>query len=175
VAICCAWNKALADGELTYSIAGGDAAVQDVLRSAVRGWDDALPGLTLREVPSRADIRVTFGGDTGAPSEGTGGAQGLATTTLNARHFIVRVEIAMQGDLAPGNREGLEQVTMHEVGHALGLGHADFNGDLMSPTVPPSSAPVPACDAAAVTEANRWKLIEDAPRPHAPAADWFAC
>jgi len=27
------------------------------------------------------------------------------------------------------------QIAKHELGHALGLGHANFNGDLMSPTL----------------------------------------
>ena len=56
VAICCAWGSKLADGVLTYSVAGSDQTALSILRGAVQAWDDALPDLTMTQVTSKADI-----------------------------------------------------------------------------------------------------------------------
>src|SRR5437763_15468024 len=52
LALCCAWGRSIDDGNLTYSIASPDAASRAVIRRAVEGWDAALPGLSLRQVPA---------------------------------------------------------------------------------------------------------------------------
>ena len=174
VGICCAWGNRLSDGELTYSVTGDDPTALSILRSAVQAWDEALPELSLKEVPpgekkrsKRADIAIVYGRGTadGGESPHATGAQGLTTTYLNQRRMVTRVEIGIDGGEAPIHAGAVEQIAKHELGHALGLGHANFDGDLMSPLVQPTPAPIPLCDINAVREANSWKMIHNARRP----------
>jgi hypothetical protein len=50
------------------------------------------------------------------------------------------------------------QIAKHEMGHALGLGHAHFDANLMAEKVNDGTAFVSGCENKAVIEANYWKL-----------------
>lgn len=173
VGICCAWGNRLSDGVLTYSVAGSDATALSIVRNAVHEWDQAFPDLILDEVEpnwkkksQRADISIVYGPGTADGGEThTSGAQGLTTTYLNNRRMVTRVEIGVDGGPSPVNAGAVEQIAKHELGHALGLGHANWDGDLMSPFVQPTPAPIPLCDIDAVRKANSWKMIDNAKRP----------
>lgn len=52
-------------------------------------------------------------------------------------------------------------VAKQVTGHALGLGHANFYGNLMAETVNDGTATVPECEINAVATANDWKLGEN--------------
>jgi hypothetical protein len=180
VAICCAWGSRLSDGVLTYSVTGTDDTALSLVRGAIQAWDDALPELTLTEVPpggkrrsDKPDIAIVYGPGSadGGESPHATGASGLTTTYLNSRRMVLRVEIGIDGGPSPVNAGAIEQIAKHEVGHALGLGHANWDGDLMSPLVQPTSAPIPVCDINAVRQANSWKMVNNSRRPKpAPAA-----
>ena len=75
---------------------------------------------------------------------GEGRTEGQAVTSFTRRGLISKVEITIQGALAPANTGGLGQIAKHEFGHALGLGHTNYEGNLMSPAVSPDPQPVPA-------------------------------
>jgi hypothetical protein len=167
VAICCAWGSKLSGGVLTYSVTGNDPTVLSILRGAVRAWDDALPDLTMTEVTRKADIAILYGpgAANGGESPGGTGARGLTTSYLNGRRLVLRVEIGIDGGPAPVNAGAIEQIAKHEVGHALGIGHANWDGDLMSPLVNPTPAPIPACDIHAVIQANSWWMVDHGRRP----------
>src|SRR5437899_2485869 len=139
LALCCAWGKSLEHGNLTYSILSPDAASAEVIRQAVREWDADLPALTLSEVPVGlpADIAIRF-----MPAEGR--TEGQAVTSFTRRGLISKVEITIQGAPAPANAGGLGQIAKHEFGHALGLGHTNYEGNLMSPAVSPDPHAIPA-------------------------------
>ena len=127
--------------------------------------------ITLTEVPvaSPADISIRF-------NPGEGRTEGQAVTSFTKRGLISKVEITIQGALAPGNSGGLGQIAKHEFGHALGLGHTNYEGNLMSPAVSPDPQPVPPCVVQGVIEANRWKMIEPvAKRPAPPRVSQVAC
>jgi hypothetical protein len=181
VAICCAWGNRISDGVLTYSVSGSDPTALSILRGAVQAWDEALPDVSFTEVApggkkrsSRADITMVFGPGTadGGETHDASGASGLTTTYMNSKRMILRVEIGVDGGPSPINAGAVEQIAKHEVGHALGLGHANFDGDLMSPLVQPTPAPIPACDINAVREANSWKMVDHSRRPKpAPAPE----
>jgi hypothetical protein len=178
--ICCAWGRSLADGNLTYSMVGNDPVTLDVMRGAVRAWDDALTPITLTEVPPdrKPDIVIQFRGATGAGLGGTessGGTQGEAVTTFTRRGLIHHVDVTVDGPPAPANAGGIEQITKHEVGHALGVGHVNFDGDIMSPIVNPQSSPLSGCDLNGVVEANRWQTMEGRPAARPPSATQIAC
>ena len=178
--ICCAWGKSLADGDLTYSLMGDDPLTLDVMRRAVRAWDDALAPITLTEVgpDQRPDIAIWFHGPAGAGiggTEGAGGTQGEAVTMFNQRGLIRHVEVTVNGPPAPANAGGIEQITKHELGHALGVGHVNFDGDIMSPIVNPQSSPLSGCDLNGVIEANRWQTMDGRPAARRPSATQIAC
>jgi hypothetical protein len=50
-----------------------------------------------------------------------------------------------------------EQITKHEIGHVFGLGHANFDGNLMTTKVNHGSGSISNCEIDAVHKANqRW-------------------
>jgi len=184
VAICCAWGNRLSDGVLTYSVSGDDATALSIVRSAIQAWDEALPELSLTEVSpggkkrsAKPDISIVYGPGTadGGETPHATGAQGLTTTYLNSRRMVLRVEIGIDGGAAPVNAGAIEQIAKHEVGHALGLGHANWDGDLMSPLVQPTAAPIPPCDVNAVRQANSWKMVDNGRKPKPAPASQMAC
>jgi hypothetical protein len=171
LALCCAWGRGLDDGNLTYSVTSPDTPSTQVIRTAIRDWDTELPALTLTEVSvaSPADVTIRF-----TPAEGR--TEGQAVTSFTRRGLISKVEITIQGALAPGNSGGLGQIAKHEFGHALGLGHTNYEGNLMSPAVSPDPQPVPPCVVQGVIEANRWKMLDpQAKRPTPPRVSQVTC
>lgn len=151
IAVCCSWDSSLADGELTYSISGADSLAVQVVRNAVEEWDVVLAGFALTEVPDGADIEIRF--------ERADDRRGKTRHTLDEQGLIAGAQLTIFGDAA-SDIEAVRQVAKHEIGHALGAGHADGDGDLMSPTVSGGSARISQCDIDAVIAANRWKLVD---------------
>lgn len=172
IGVCCAWNGKLSDGELTYKISGGDAAAQSIVRGAVEEWETKVEGLTLTEVSGRdkADINIKF-------KKGGGQIQGQALRKFDRQGFINSVDLNISGSAfgSPNNADIVGQITKHEFGHALGIDHANFDGDLMSPTVSGGSTAISDCDVKAVVAANHWKLVDEASPPHAPHVDHVHC
>jgi hypothetical protein len=171
LALCCAWGKSLDDGNLTYSIFSPDAPSGEIIRRAVEEWDADLPALTLSEVPvgGPADITIRY-----TPAEGR--TEGQAVTSFTKKGLISKVEVSIQGALAPANAGGLGQIAKHEFGHALGLGHTNYEGNLMSPAVSPDPQPVPPCVIQGVIEANRWKMVDpQGRRPSPPRVSQVVC
>ncbi|MGH8990434.1 MAG: matrixin family metalloprotease [Acidimicrobiia bacterium] len=168
--LCCAWGKTLADDVLTYSVAAPDPATADVMRAAVREWDDVLAVTFLEAAPADGpDVTMSF-------SDYAGRTEGQAVTSFTQRGLIRRVEITIKGGRAPDNSGGILQIAKHEFGHALGLGHANYDGTLMSEAVSPEPSPIPGCAIQGVTEANRWKMVDpQSKRPHAPRASEISC
>src|SRR5581483_1436233 len=99
--LCCAWGRSLDDGALTYSIFSPDGPSTQVIRNAIREWDGDLPALRLTEVPvgSPADVAIRF-------TPGQGRTEGQAVTSFTRRGLISKVEITIQGALAPANAGG---------------------------------------------------------------------
>lgn len=172
ISICCAWGDKLADGELTYRISGGDDAAKQAVRNAIEEWDSTVAGLTLTEITGKvkADIDVKF-------KNGGGRIAGQTLRSFDSTGFVDGVRITISGSAfgSPNNIATVEQVTKHEIGHALGLGHANFDGDLMSTTVQTGTGTISACDVDGVIEANHWKLVDSADAPHDPHVTHVHC
>ena len=166
--ICCAWNGILSDGVLTYKISGGDAVAHATVRGAVEDWE-SVAGLTLTQVfGTGADISVKF-------KTGGGMIAGQALRKFDRQGFISSVNLTISGSGfgLRNSQATIAEITRHEMGHALGLGHANFD-DLMDPTVGGSSL-ISSCDREGVRQANHWKLADGAATPHQPHVTHIGC
>lgn len=109
-----------AGGTLRVDTSGLNAEGQAVARDAMAVWTDAC-GIAFQEVTTGAQIVF---------DDAQSGAYAI-TSTFNAS--IVQAEINIAADFATGAY--YKQTFIHELGHALGLGHAgnyNFTGDFES-------------------------------------------
>ena len=175
--VCCAWNgDALADDALTYKVSGGSSVLQQRAADGVENWE-ALPG-DLRFDPvsgnTKADVtmKLTKGG--GPFVAGQTGLKFQLNRTASA-FFIKAASITVFGarsDTDDGDE--VEEIAAHEFGHALGVGHANDSGYLMSLSLPEIPGPEPtACDLDAVEAANEWYFNNQSPAP--PSVDHVDC
>jgi predicted Zn-dependent protease len=63
----------------------------------------------------------------------------------------------------------VEQIAKHEMGHALGLGHANFGGNLMTELVNDGTGTIDDCEIKSVNEANQWKLKDGSDSAYGPS------
>jgi hypothetical protein len=102
-------------------------------------------------------------------------------TTFYGDGFIGKVEITINKKVQgyEFDTKTIGQIAKHEMGHALGLGHANFDANLMAEKVNDGTAFVSECEIKAVIEANYWKLgqnEEDAnSMPDYPHENSMAC
>jgi Matrixin len=192
IKICCTWGEELADGELTFMIRdeGDDTNQESVnyqsmdsstlknnaVRNAAKEWDQKINGLTFREVQNRydADIEIRF-------RESGGEAAGLTRNLFDRFGLITKSFITIYEREFPFGfgEDQIEQIAKHEIGHALGLGHANFNDSLMSTHVHYGTGNISTCEIQAVYEANYWKLnhIDDSTnyRIYQPNSNYLEC
>jgi predicted Zn-dependent protease len=189
ILICCSWGAKIANGVLTYKIIGGSASDQQSVRNAIGEWNTNIKGLQFAEISngSMADVDVYFNHRAinihgGAHTTNGGGRNirvaipGETMSNFDNSGFITHVAITISKS-AFGNSLGsnkLQQISMHELGHALGLGHANFNGDLMSPVLNTEAKVISKCDVSGVLQANQWKF-ESNNSPQPPHLDHVNC
>ena len=162
VQVCCGWGEELQDGILTYKVDDNDvsdeekAAVQD----AIEEWDTKIDRLELEEASDNSDITVEFADGNDDGEEGEEEIAGMTETTFYEDTFIGKVEITINKKIQDFrfDTKTIGQIAKHEMGHALGLGHANFDANLMAEKVNDGTAFVSECEIKAVIEANYWKL-----------------
>jgi Matrixin len=188
IQICCAWDDKLAGGKLTYKMIGGDTSAHRAVRDAINSWTTKLNGLTFTEISGKtnfADIMINF------DNNGKSSVNNLATvkgshrvdtvgqtmTTVSSTGLISNaVTTVSEGAFgSPFSKAQLKQIAMHEIGHALGIGHANFKGDLMSPMLNNEIGTISQCDVRAVLAANQWELGAAGLTPQAPKVNQIAC
>jgi hypothetical protein len=171
ISICCTWGEEFADGELTFIIRDDDDDNQDsvsiqniesnilkneAVYSAIEEWDQGIEGLTFREVQSRydANMEIRF-------REGEIDVAGATRNFFDRYGLITKsfVTIYERGFPFEFSNNQIEQIAKHEIGHVLGLGHANFDNTLMATRVHYGSGTISECEIQAVYEANHWKLI----------------
>jgi predicted Zn-dependent protease len=172
IQICCSWGEKLADGSLTYMISESNSDIQQAVRTSIKDWDSKIINLQLDEISKSkngADIEVTFKKD----------GKEIAGRTINnfdRYGFIDNVQLTISKN-AFGTKfdtKIIEQIAKHEMGHALGLGHANFAGNLMTEQVNDGTGTIADCEIKAVNEANQWKL-DHSDHPYAPTKSKVQC
>ena len=180
IQICCTWGHNLLDGILTYYVETESSTKQhqDEVRNAVQEWDRNLDSLELEEISSKkkGDILIEFQKDYEG-NEREKMAVGQSTNTLDYSGFIDKVQIIVYRGTSEYefDEDIIQRIVEHEMGHALGLGHANFDGNLMAEKVNDGTENVSECETKAVLEANYWKLIANGIEPAMPEKDEIIC
>jgi predicted Zn-dependent protease len=162
IQLCCTWGGDLQDGKLTYHIDDVDSSKeqQDAVRNAIEEWDSKIDPLDLERVSrmTQSDIRIEFQDNSEESVEGEEIA-GQTVTMYDQSGFLDYAKVTIYKDAGyEFNTATIGQVAKHEMGHALGLGHANFEGNLMAKRVNEGTETISECEVKAVTEANYWKL-----------------
>jgi hypothetical protein len=158
---------------------------------AVEEWNLKIPNLRLVETSSApsenddsnvdADIEVQLvDGLRGMVAGATvmrfdeDGFMNKATILLPRAAFFVESDsqvFAVQYD-----PQKLKEIATHEIGHALGLGHANFDSDLMSERLnSDETMNISQCDINSVLQANQWKLVDNDNTPNSSVEDEVSC
>ena len=187
IKICCTWGKDLADGILTYSIVGNiDAEKKEAVHNAIRDWDDKIESIKFEEVSgeqeddNRPDIQIRFVDDGDEFKDEGPETAGNTKTRLDKSGFIdYNTIIIAEGGLGRTfDIKTIETIAKHEIGHALGLGHANFGSNLMTTKIESAAQAISSCELEAVRQANSWKLMnknEHGSSPSFPETTTIIC
>ncbi len=88
------------------------------------------------------------------------------------KSYVILSKVSFNQPFSPNQ---LEQVAEHELGHVLGLNHANFNGNLMSSQVELGSSTISSCVIDAVNTANAWMLKEGGISLHSLTKKFVKC
>jgi hypothetical protein len=165
IQLCCTWGMELDDGVLTYNIDDDSSSEeQDAVRSAIEEWDSKIDTLELEPVSSikNSNIKIEFQDNSERVIEGEEIA-GQTITTFDQDGLLENSKISISRSVQAYafDPSTIEQIAKHEIGHALGLGHANFDGNLMAERVDDGTDNISECEIKAVIETNYWKLGND--------------
>jgi predicted Zn-dependent protease len=180
-----------------------DLQLKKAVIAAIEEWNTKVQNLELIDISTitpnslfsskeDVDIEVKFVQDVsgaGFEAGGRGQIAGVTTTTHDKDGFINKSTITLpktafyvekQNDLeafaSSQYSSQLKEVAIHEIGHALGLGHANFEGDIMNGIVSyDGTTSISDCDIQAVSEANHWKLLYNTTTPINPTITNVNC
>lgn len=182
--ICCTWSAKLSDGILTYSVNAIDEEIMEAIDNAIDEWDKNIEGLQLIEEsnPKASDIQIVMGD---IDNDKTGNqysdfkkrvdkdltllpSAGWTQLKFDREGFIDGAKITISEDVITSGFDDylIEQIAKHELGHALGLGHANNERSLMANLVlEDKTNTVSECEISGVITTNGWKLIQSKQKP----------
>jgi hypothetical protein len=178
IKICCTWGKDLADGILTYKIVGDvDDEKKEAVHDAIQDWDDKIESIEFEEFSgkqenyNRPDIEVRFVDDGEQFKDEGPETAGNTKTRLDKFGFIdYNTIIIAEGGLGKTfDIKTIETIAKHEIGHALGLGHANFRSNLMTTKIESAAQAISSCELEAVRQANSWKLMNKNEHDNSPS------
>lgn len=123
------------------------------------GWDFDLVSFT-GSPPDKADINIKL-------KKGGGLVAGQVLRHFDRQGFIDGAKITISGSFlgTPSAAATITEITMHELGHALGLGHHNNENDLMGETVGhidgSTITSISECDLDGFEEVHHWLTAED--------------
>jgi major membrane immunogen (membrane-anchored lipoprotein) len=183
--ICCAWSDKISDGVLEYKISDdGDEDSKQSVRNAIQEWDLLIDNLIFieKQDDSEADVEIGFSdSDEDANDEefdyGDPIAAGKTEFRFDNMGFIESIEVTLSGGIFGNGFQNseLEQIARHEIGHVLGLGHANFDGNLMSESTDGGTDDISTCEINGVLAANYWRLVAVGNNPEYPEANFVVC
>ena len=151
---------------------------QDEVRNAVQEWDRNIDSLKLEETFNKkdGDILIEFQEEYEANGREKR-AVGQSINTFDNSGFIDKVQIIVYRGTSEYkfDEDIIQRIVEHEMGHALGLGHANFDGNLMAEKINDGTENVSECEIKAVLKANYWKLITDGIAPAMPEKNDIVC
>jgi len=187
--ICCAWSGKISDGVLEYRIIGEvDDNTKQLVRNAIKDWDLLIDNLVFLEnmADDGADVNIDFS-DNDEDADGEeydfegSVAAGVTRLIFDDEGFIDNVDVTLSGGIFEYQfyDSALEQIARHEIGHVLGLGHANFVDSLMFESTHGGTESISACEINGVLAANHWKLVSGGDNindgPEYPNANFVVC
>jgi predicted Zn-dependent protease len=191
------------DGGNNDNDSNNDLQLKKAVIEAAKEWNTKVPNLELVDISAttpnssvlskeEADIEVKFVQDVNRVGFEAGGSSqiaGVTTMTQDKGGFINKSTITLPKAASYVEEEDelgafaqsqfssqLKKVAIHEIGHALGLEHANFEGDIMNEYVNyDGTISISNCDIKAVSQANHWKLLYNTTTPVSPTTNSVDC
>jgi hypothetical protein len=158
---------------------------------AVEEWNLKIPNLRLVEISSASSENDDSNVDADIEVQLVDGLRGMVAGATVMRFdedgfmnkaiiLLPRAAFFVESDsqvfAVQYDPQKLKEIATHEIGHALGLGHANFDSDLMSERLnSDETVNISQCDVNSVLQANQWKLVDNDNTPNNPVEDEVSC
>lgn len=169
ISICCSWSNKIADGVLTYAISDANLKNELAASNAIQIWDRSIPFLNFTRTPvnestttsnTEPDLEIKFVNDLPSGGGATERIRGMTLHIFDDEGLVTNAIILISKSyfLSKFGDQIIQHIVMHEIGHALGLGDANYEGMLMSRKINQQIANISRCEVLGVIEANKLNL-----------------